>query len=91
MILEYLALRASPPSEIVGTMVTAILFAVPTIGVLLNTPLVEVLGQVGAKLKKLLAGCFTHCKPPPLPPILSKGRNGGKRKRLDKNSSSTTV
>ena len=65
-LLSSLALRASPPSEIVGTMVTVILFAVPTIAVLVNTPLLELLGRVVGKLKGLLVGRCTNCKPPPL-------------------------
>ena len=46
-----LALRASPPSKIVGTMVTVVLFVVPCIGVLLETPLFGVCMSARDKFK----------------------------------------
>ena len=49
-----LALRASPPSEFVGSLVTVVLFAVPLIGLALETPLLKVLGNAYGRLKVCL-------------------------------------
>jgi uncharacterized membrane protein YhaH (DUF805 family) len=64
-LLSSLALRATPPSDLVGSMVTFLLFFVPLIGVALETPLFEVLGEVKAKFLGWFADRFTHLKPPP--------------------------
>ena len=50
-LLSSLALRASPPSEVVGQMVTVILFLVPLVGVFMETPLVDYLRELMAWLK----------------------------------------
>ena len=49
-LLSSLALRATPPSAFVGSLVTVILFLVPLIGVALETPLLEVLDAIVSKI-----------------------------------------
>jgi len=61
-----LALRATPPSAMVGQMVTVVLFLVPLIGIALETPLLGLLGTVLAKLRRTLAVYCVHLKPPPV-------------------------
>jgi hypothetical protein len=64
-LLSSLALRASPPSKLAGDLVTAVLFIVPCIGVALETPLLEVVGEAFGKLKGWLGGLI-KLKPPAL-------------------------
>ena len=64
-LLSSLALRASPPSKLAGDLVTAVLFLVPCIGVALETPLLEVVGEAFGKLKGWLGGLI-KLKPPAL-------------------------
>ena len=66
-LLSSLSLRAVPPSEFVANLVTFILFAVPLLGLALETPLLEVLGAVGGALKGRLSALFPNLKRPPLP------------------------
>jgi len=65
-LLSSLALRATPPSETVGNMVTALLFIVPLIGVALETPLLDELSVMYANLKAAFNRLFPKCQPPPL-------------------------
>ena len=64
-LLSSLALRASPPSKLAGDLVTFVLFLVPCIGVALETPLLEVVGEAFGKLKGWLGGLI-KLKPPAL-------------------------
>ena len=63
-LLSSLSLRATPPSPFVSNLVTVILFAVPLLGLALETPLLNVLGQGKAKLGELFAKVFPNIKPP---------------------------
>ena len=63
-LLSSLALRAVPPSEVVGQLVTVILFLVPLIGVALETPLLEVLGQAFDVIRGAFVKLFPNFKPP---------------------------
>lgn len=65
-LLSALALRTTPPSALAGFMVTFVLFAVPIIGVALETPLFKAVGAAWAKVKGRVAGLFAHLKPPAL-------------------------
>ena len=65
-LLSSLSLRAVPPSEFVSNLVTFILFAVPLLGLALETPLLEVLGMATGSLKEKLGTLFPNLKPPPL-------------------------
>ena len=64
-LLSSLALRASPPSKLAGDLVTVVLFLVPCIGVVLETPLLEVMDDVFVKLKGWLSG-LVKFRPPTL-------------------------
>ena len=66
-LLSSLALRTTPPSEFVGNLVTAVLFAVPLLGLALETPLLELVGMLLGKLKELLSKLFPNIQRPPLP------------------------
>ena len=63
-LLSSLSLRAVPPSEFVSNLVTIVLFMVPLLGLALETPLLEVLGQAKAKLGDLIQKTFPKLKPP---------------------------
>jgi len=63
-LLSSLALRAAPPSEMVGQLVTVILFLVPLIGVALETPLLEELGQAFDVFRGAFVKLFPNLKPP---------------------------
>ena len=63
-LLSSLSLRATPPSEFVSNLVTIVLFAVPLLGLALETPLLEVLGEAKAKLGELIMKVFPNLKPP---------------------------
>jgi len=63
-LLSSLSLRATPPSEFVSSLVTVVLFIVPLLGLALETPLLEVLGDAKAKLGELIHKCFPNLKPP---------------------------
>ena len=63
-LLSSLSLRATPPSEFVGTLVTVVLFAVPLLGLALETPLLDVLGEAKAKLGGLIMKIFPNLKSP---------------------------
>ena len=63
-LLSSLALRAVPPSEVVGQLVTVILFLVPLIGVALETPLLEELGQAFDVFRGAFVKLFPNFKPP---------------------------
>ena len=63
-LLSSLSLRALPPSPFVSNLVTVVLFMVPLLGLALETPLLEVLGQAKAKLGELIAKIFPNLKPP---------------------------
>ena len=63
-LLSSLSLRALPPSEFVSSLVTVVLFAVPLLGLALETPLLDVLGEAKAKLGALIAQAFPNLKPP---------------------------
>ena len=65
-LLSSLALRTTPPSEFVGNLVTAVLFAVPLLGLALETPLLELVGMLLGKLKELLSKLFPNIQRPPL-------------------------
>ena len=67
-LLSSLALRAVPPSEVVGQLVTVILFLVPLIGVALETPLLEVLGQAFTVIRGAFVKLFPNLKPPTFEP-----------------------
>lgn len=67
-LLSSLALRATPPSELVGNMVTVVLFLVPCIGIALETPLLEVVGNALTKGRELAVsscpGLVSRVRPP---------------------------
>ena len=63
-LLSSLSLRALPPSPFVSNLVTVVLFMVPLLGLALETPLLEVLGQAKAKLGDLIQKTFPKLKPP---------------------------
>ena len=63
-LLSSLALSAVPPSEVVGQLVTVILFLVPLLGVALETPLLEVLGQAFGVIRGAFVKLFPNFKPP---------------------------
>jgi len=63
-LLSSLALSAVPPSEVVGQLVTVILFLVPLIGVALETPLLEVLGQAFDVIQGAFVKLLPNFKPP---------------------------
>ena len=63
-LLSSLALSAVPPSEVVGQLVTVILFLVPLIGVALETPLLEVLGSAFDAIRGAFVKLFPNIKPP---------------------------
>ena len=64
-LLSSLALRAVPPSEAVGTMVTVILFAVPVSGVIFQTELLDdLLWLFGNKLRSRFIRAFPNFHPP---------------------------
>ena len=63
-LLSSLALSAVPPSEVVGQLVTVILFLVPLIGVALETPLLEVLGQAFDVIHGAFVKLLPNFKPP---------------------------
>ena len=63
-LLSSLALSAVPPSEVVGQLVTVILFLVPLIGVALETPLLKVLGQAFDVIRGAFVKLFPNFKPP---------------------------
>ena len=65
-LLSSLALRATPPSAFVGSLVTVILFLVPLIGVALETPLLEVLDAIVSKIMGALRNLYPNLKPPKL-------------------------
>ena len=69
-LLSSLSLRAHPPSAFVSNLVTIVLFAVPLLGLALETPLLEVLGEAKAKLGGLIAKVFPNLKPPSNPSLL---------------------
>jgi len=64
-LLSSLALSAVPPSEVVGQLVTVILFLVPLLGVALETPLLEVFGQAFDVIRGAFVKLFPNVKPPP--------------------------
>ena len=64
-LLSSLALRSHPPDAFVGSLVTVVLFLVPLIGLALETPLLDVLGEVTAKITGCVAQLFPNLKPPP--------------------------
>ena len=59
-ILSSLALRAMPPSAFVGSLVTALLFVVPSIGIDIETPLMDVVKEW---LQGLNSFCIAHIFP----------------------------
>ena len=65
-LLSSLALSAVPPSEVVGQLVTVILFLVPLLGVALETPLLEVFGQAFDVIRGAFVKRFPNVKPPTL-------------------------
>jgi len=67
-LLSSLALSAVPPSEVVGQLITVILFLVPLIGVALETPLLEVLGSAFDVTHGALVNFFPNAKPPAFEP-----------------------
>jgi len=67
-LLSSLALRAVPPSEAVGTMVTVILFAVPLSGVIFQTELFDDLVWVFGKLRDRFMAAFPNFGPPSFEP-----------------------
>ena len=67
-LLSSLALSAVPPSEVVGQLVTVILFLVPLLGVALETPLLEVLGQAFGVIRGAFVKLFPNFKPPTFEP-----------------------
>ena len=68
-LLSSLSLSATPPDPFVSSLVTVILFAVPLIGLALETPLLELLGLAFSKISGLVAKAFPNLKPPSLDPI----------------------
>lgn len=65
-LLSSLALRATPPSAFVSSAVTVILFVVPLMGVALETPLLEVMGEAFGMLAPVVRKIFPNLKPPEL-------------------------
>jgi len=63
-LLSSLALRAIPPSEVVGNLVTVILFAVPVSGIIFQTELFDDLAFVFGKLRKAFIARFPNFHPP---------------------------
>ena len=63
-LLSSLALRAVPPSKIVGDMVTVILFLVPLIALALETPLLKELSFFKEQLGKRFRMAFPNLRPP---------------------------
>ena len=63
-LLSSLSLLATPPSEFVSNLVTIVLFAVPLLGLALETPLLDVLKEAKAKIGELIVKSFPNCKPP---------------------------
>ena len=83
-LLSSLALRASPPSKIVGELVTVVLVLVPLIGVALETPLLDELGAAYAMLSGAIVRLLPGCAPPALkwaarPKAADVGIRGGGR------------
>jgi len=70
-----LSLRADTDgSGTVASLVTIVLFIVPVLGLALETPLLEVLGQGKAKLGELLSKAFPNLKPPYDPSLAGEDR-----------------
>ena len=63
-LLSSLALRATPPSVLVGNMVTVILFAVPMFSVVLQSPVLKHAMRLWPTLKIRLAKLFPRFKRP---------------------------
>ena len=61
-LLSSMALRETPPSEFVGSLVTYVLFIVPGIGLYLETPLVSELNKLYAKVKDYVDASFPNLK-----------------------------
>jgi len=72
-LLSSLALRAVPPSEVVGSMVTVILFAVPLSGVIFQTELFDDLLWLFGKLRSRFVRAFPNFHPP-APKLPSKNK-----------------
>ena len=64
-LLSSLVLRAIPPSEAVGSMVTIILFLVPSSGVIFQTELFDDLLWLFGKLRAVFVKAFPNFHPPP--------------------------
>ena len=69
-LLSSLALRTIPPSKIVGDLITVILFLVPCLGFLLETPLLGFLVVAVDKLPHVFSRVCPGCKPPKIVPDL---------------------
>ena len=63
-LLSSLALRTFPPSKLVGDLITAILFIVPCMGVLMETSLFSILQSWFNELVKIFSRVFPNFKPP---------------------------
>jgi len=78
-LLSSLALRTTPPSKLVGDMVTIILFLVPCIGVLLETPIIDEARAIVARLARLIL-CLKR-----------KGKSGGRARAATKPTDTAEV
>ena len=89
-LLSSLALRSTPPSAFVGSLVTYVLFLVPGIGLVLETPLLSELKNLYGKAKGLLNVLFPSLKfePPSNIKILGPPKVApSSRNRVDPSSS----
>ena len=86
-LLSSLSLRAVPPSEFVASLVTVILFLVPLIGVALETPLFDVVGELRGALSGMFVKLFPNINLTP-PPFIGAADNA---KEKQDNSSNPSV
>ena len=71
-LLSSLAPRTFPPSKLVGDLITAILFIVPCMGVLMETSLFSILRTSFLDVGRIFSKAFPNFKPPRIAPYSNK-------------------